>query len=417
VDDRGGVDGGHCQGGRVSSTPAPPAGVRGDPDTLDDLALACRRTAGALRNDADRVRRTDVGAWSGEAAQAFGRSVRGLPRDLSLAADSYDTVAGALRSYAADLRDLARAARRAEADQAEVAGLLRAEEHRLVGGVDAGAEAARERRMSAYEEQGAAIRRRLAALGGEAELSAGTATARVRSVCDAPQAPPGLFERLADGVGDWVAEHAQVLGEVSLVLKGVAAVAGVLSLVPGLAAVAVPIAVAAGVLALAIDAALASRGRASWAAVGVDAALTALPVARPAGVAVREVRTRLGTVVVYRVEGTPNSRVVIDADHNVRFTSRSTVYLNFGDKRRAHAYYEQKLADGLPGVQLKAFRVPRGVHRQLSLRAVDEHLARAFRDRPIRVDVTKAREQLGLRRHDVGELQRHILPGSGKVLR
>ena len=96
VDDGGGVDGDSCQGFPVSTTYGEQAAVRGDPDALDDLALTCRRTARALRADAARLRRADVSGWTGEAARAFMQSVHGLPRDLSLAADSYDTVAAAL---------------------------------------------------------------------------------------------------------------------------------------------------------------------------------------------------------------------------------------------------------------------------------------------------------------------------------
>lgn len=401
----------------MSSTHDRSTAVPGDPDALDDLALACRRTAGALRADAARLRAADVTDWSGRAARTFTQSVHGLPRDLSRAADSYDTVARALTTYAVDLRAVLAHARRAETEIDELAGMLLVDRQRLVGGLDPEAEALRERRITAYEQEQQAVRCRLGALGDDAALSAGTAACRVRSACDAPQAPPGLFERLTEGVGYWVETHADVLTDISLVLKGVAAVAGVLSLVPGLGPVALPLAIAAGVAALGIDAALASRRRASWTAVGVDAALTAVPAARPARVAVREVRTRLGSLVVYRVEGTPNTRIAMDADNNVTFQRRSMLYLNVGDRSRAEEYYRRKLADGMPGVQLKAFRVPKGKYRELSIRAVDQDLARTFRDRPQRVDISVARDQFGLRKADFRDMEKHIVPGSGRVLR
>lgn len=417
MDSRTGVDGDRCQGSGVSSTYARSAPSLGDPDVLDDLALACRGTAGALRDDASRLRGADVADWSGRAADGFAQSVHGLPRDLVRAADSYDTVARALSTYATDLRAVLRLARRADTELEELAGMLLVERHGLVGGLDPESVAVRARRIAAYEQEQQAVRRRLAGLVDDAALSAGSAACRVRSACDAPQAPPSLFERLADGAGDWVQAHAEVLTQVSLVLKGIAAVAGVLSLVPGLGVVSAPIAIAAGVAAVCIDAALASRRRASWSGVAVDAALTAVPAARPAGVAVREVRTRLGSVVVYRVEGTTNTRIAMDADNNVTFQRQSMLYLNVGNRSRAEDYYRRKLADGLPGVQLKAFRVPKGRYRDLSIRAVDQDVAKAFRDRPLRVDITVARDQYGLRKADFRELERHILPGSGRVLR
>lgn len=389
----------------------------GDPEALDGLALTCRRTAGSLRADASVLRNTDLAGWSGPAATAFIRSVRGVPRDLAAAADSYDTVARALTAYAADLRSLQRQARREELGLDELNGLLLAERHHLVGGLDAAAEGLRELRIRAYEDEQQAVRRRLGALADDVALSAGTATCRVRSACNAPKQPPSLFDRIVDGAGDWVEANAQVLTDISFALKGVAAVTGVLAFVPGLAPFVVPIGIVAGVAALAIDAALASRGRASWTAVGVDAALTALPAARPAQAAVREVRTRLGSVVVYRVEGTSNARISIDAHQNVSFQRRSMLYLNVGDRARAEEYYRRKLADGLPDVQLKSFRVPKRTYRELSIRAVDEQLAKAFKGRPLRVDTTVARDQFGLRRTDFRELEKHILPGSGRILR
>lgn len=417
MDDEPGVDKHRWHDYPVSLTYAQPITVRGDPDELERIAATCRRTAGSLREDVAQLRSTSVVGWSGPAASTYSRSVRDLPADLSKAADSYETVARALSIYAVDLRAVQRQARRGEAELDELDGLLVAEGHHLVGGVDPVAEALRERRMTAYEDEQQAVRRRLGALAADAALSAGTATCRVRSAADAPEQPPSLLDRLVDGAGDWVEANAQVLTDISFALKGVAAVTGVLAFVPGLAPFVVPIGIAAGVAALAIDAALASRGRASWTGVGIDAALTAVPAARPAQAAVREVRTRLGSVVVYRVEGTSNARISIDAQNNVSFQRRSMLFLNVGDRARAENYYRRKVADGLPGVQLKSFRVPKRTYRELSIRAVDEQLAKAFRGRPLRVDTKVARDQFGLRRTDFRELEKHILPGSGKVLR
>ena len=206
----------------MSTTYGEQAAVRGDPDALDDLALTCRRTARALRADAARLRRADVSGWTGEAARAFMQSIHGLPRDLSLAADSYDTVAAALMTYAAELRPLLMQARRAEGDLTDLSGLLLADRLQLVGGLDPVSDELRARRITAHEEEHAAVRGRLGVLGSEAELAAGTAACRVRSACNAPQEPPGLLERLADATGDWVEEHASELEAFSGALKVVA---------------------------------------------------------------------------------------------------------------------------------------------------------------------------------------------------
>ena len=417
MDDEPGVDEHRWHDYPVSLTYAQPITVRGDPDELERIAATCRRTARFLREDVAQLRSTSVVGWSGPAARTYSRSVRDLPADLSKAADSYETVARALSVYAVDLRAVQRQARRGEADLDEFDGLLLAERHHLLGGVDPTAQALRERRMQANEDEQRAVRRRLGALADDAALAAGTATCRVRSACDAPRQPPNLFEQIVDAAGDWVQDHARVLTDISFVLKTIAGIAGVLSLVPGFAVVCVPLGIAAGAAAVCIDAALASQRRASWASVGVDAAMTAVPGARPARVAVGEVRTRLGSVVVYRVEGTSNARISIDAQNNVTFRRRSMLYLNVGDRARAENYYRRKVADGLPGVQLKSFRVPKRTYRELSIRAVDEQLAKAFRGRPLRVDVSVARDQFGLRKADFRELEKYILPGSGKVLR
>jgi len=47
---------------------------------------------------------------------------------------------------------------------------------------------------------------------------------------------------------------------------------------------------------------------------------------------------------VYRVEGTPNTRVLIGENGEVAIVDpHKTLYLNFGDKARAEAYFAQKL--------------------------------------------------------------------------
>jgi hypothetical protein len=158
--------------------------------------------------------------------------------------------------------------------------------------------------------------------------------------------------------------------------------------------------------------------KASWAAVGVDAVSTAVPgISRIGGKVVREVRTRRGTVVVYRVEGTPNRRIVLDADNNVRFQKRSMLHVAVGQRAYAERYYAKKVRDGLPGAQLKSFRIPRSEHEALRLRAVAQADAKKFPRSPQVVDPTQAPDLYGLRRSDFRQLQETIVPGSGRVVR
>jgi hypothetical protein len=404
----------------MPTTPADAPAVPGDPDALDALARRCRGTAGGLRCDADLLRGAgEVDGWSGRAADAFSGSVRGLPRDLALAAHSYDAVARALATYAAELRATQARARRAEHDLAALGGRVLAESRVPVEpDADPATVAARQRRVELAHQEVADVRRLLAGLADDATVAASTAACRVRAAADAPREPPGLFERLVDGAGDWVDAHADVLGSISFVLRSVSSIAGALSAVPALNAVAAPIAVTTGVAALLIDAVLASRGKASWAAVGVDAVSTAVPgISRIGGKVVREVRTRRGTVVVYRVEGTPNRRIVLDADNNVRFQKRSMLHVAVGQRAYAERYYAKKVRDGLPGAQLKSFRIPRSEHEALRLRAVAQADAKKFPRSPQVVDPTQAPDLYGLRRSDFRQLQETIVPGSGRVVR
>lgn len=389
----------------MSTTYADGPAVPGDPDALDLLARRCRSTAGGLRSDVDLLRGTHrPPGWSGRAADAYARSVHGLPRDLARAADSYDVVARALATYAAELLAVQARARRVEEELRHVDALL-------------GAADAPPGRTAGLEQEQHALRCRLAALAADAELAASTAVCRVRSACDAPESPPGLLERLLDGAGDWVEQHAGVLADLSFVLQSISAIAGSLSFVPGLAAVAGPIAVAAGVAALVIDAALATRGRAAWVEVGVDAAVATIPGAGRLGrFAVREVRTRRGTVVAYRVEGRPNTRIAIDEDGDVSLTGRSMLYVNVGQRRRADDFLAQKVRGGLPDPQIKSFRIPKHELERLRRIAV-EQTDGAARRASHRVDPTMAPDQFGLRRWDFRELEKSIVPGSGRIVR
>lgn len=389
----------------MPTTYADAPAVPGDADALGLLARRCHGASRGLRADVDLLRGTHRPAdWSGGAATAYARSVRGLPRDLARAADSYDTVARALTTYAAELREVQGRARRVEVELHDIDARL---------AVDGAPPQLRDE----LEQERLALRRRLAALSDDAVLAAGTATCRVRSACDAPEEPPSLFARLVDAAGDWVEQHAGALTDISFVLKSISSIAGSLALVPGLGGVAGPIALAAGVAALVIDLALASRRRASWVDVGIDATVTAIPGAGRLGrVAVREIRTRRGTVVAYRVEGTPNTRIAIDQDGDVGLTGRTMLYLNVGQRRRADDFFAQKVRGGLPDPRMKSFRIPKRELERLRRVAVDQ-TDDVARRATHRVDTTLAPDQFGLRRWDFRELEKSIVPGSGRILR
>ena len=96
--------------------------------------------------------------------------------------------------------------------------------------------------------------------------------------------PSGLGA-LVSGFKNFVKDHVAGLQKLSGVLKGVSAVAGLLSFVPVVGEVAAPIALAAGAGALMIDASVKyATGKGSWASIAVDAGLMAMPgVGRLAG--------------------------------------------------------------------------------------------------------------------------------------
>lgn len=418
VDDRAGVDAVFRHSRRMPTT-YPVSGLAlGDPDALEDLARRCRRTANGLRADGVLLRSTTEHAqWSGSAATAFRRSVQHLPGELARAADSYDTVARALAAYAEDVRATARLARRVSDELSTIGAGVLAEQHALFGGVTGADAAARTRRVAALEVERSAAQCRLGTLSADLDHAAAVAARLVRSVSDAPREPPNVFERLADGVGDWVEGHAETLSDLSAALKVVSGVAGLLSLVPLLSSVMTPVAAVSGAAALLIDAALAARQRATWRGVAVGGALSLAGGSGLARFTVREVHLRTVSTRVYRVEGRPNQRILIDQQGDVRFQKRQMLYLNVGQRSRAEDYCRQKLLAGLPDAHLVAFRVRKAQIRELRSRAVDQSLSKQFPHAPHRVDVTQAPDQFGLWRHDFRELQKHILAGTGRVLR
>ena len=120
-------------------------------------------------------------------------------------------------------------------------------------------------------------------------------------------------------------------------------------------------------------------------------------------------------VRVFRVEGTPNSHVVIGEGGMVAIKEgNQTVFFNFGSKARAEQYLAQKIEKGLPGATVKSFEVPRSFLDDLRASAIDEDLAKILPNRPFRVDITKAPDQFGLRSEQIEALRRAIIQGTGQ---
>jgi uncharacterized protein YukE len=283
----------------------------GDPGALDGAARGVDG-AGRLFGDASaNVARLNSSGWTGDAAEAFRGQLADLPRDLDLAARAHQNTARALTGYGQGL-----VVRQRRADELELrAADLRRQEQAAVAEVNrlaARTAPADSPEFRSLKNQYDSARTRATGLGsdlqeviaearrlhGEHRSAASAAAGTIRNQADAPYEEPGWLSRGWNAVKGWIADHADVLQTISTVLKGVSAVLGVLSLVPGLQFLA-PFAIAAGGIALAIDVAVKlATGKGSWASIGLDAALTFLPVGRVANL-VRKVPgvTRATTAV------------------------------------------------------------------------------------------------------------------------
>ncbi|WP_325177687.1 DUF6862 domain-containing protein [Pantoea sp. 1B4] len=123
-----------------------------------------------------------------------------------------------------------------------------------------------------------------------------------------------------------------------------------------------------------------------------------------------------GTVTVYRVEGTPNTRVMIGDNGQVSITGNTTLYLNFGDKARALEFFEKRGSQNMDGAAIKTFEVPHSVLDDLRNTAVKESVARLpeNKGKPVIADPTKAKDQYGIRPEKLEELKDKIIQGTGR---
>ena len=120
-------------------------------------------------------------------------------------------------------------------------------------------------------------------------------------------------------------------------------------------------------------------------------------------------------VRVYRVEGSINRRVTVRTGGIVEIAGDKTLFLNFGDEKRALEFFEKRLSQGLDDAAIKSFDVPADFLDQIRSSAVPEQLAREFPNAPIAVDITKAADQYGLRPEQIEQLIAAIIQGSGTV--
>jgi hypothetical protein len=123
------------------------------------------------------------------------------------------------------------------------------------------------------------------------------------------------------------------------------------------------------------------------------------------------------TVIVYRVEGTPNTRVIINPDGTVAIVGndKSMLWLNFGSRARAEQFFAQKFGQSMPGLQMKSFEVPRSFLNEMRALAVDQGEAATYPGAPQIGDPTKAPDQFGLRQINIERLRGTIIQGSGQV--
>ncbi|HAM72269.1 MAG TPA: hypothetical protein DCM86_11555 [Verrucomicrobiales bacterium] len=121
------------------------------------------------------------------------------------------------------------------------------------------------------------------------------------------------------------------------------------------------------------------------------------------------------TVRVYRVEGEPNTRILVGEDGEVALAGNRVLFLNFGQRERADAFLARQRSAGLPGAVLKSFEVPGSYLRELDEAAVPEDLAAEFPDRPIRVDLDKAPDQFGVRPFEFDRLLEAVRQGTGQI--
>lgn len=140
----------------------------------------------------------------------------------------------------------------------------------------------------------------------------------------------------------------------------------------------------------------------------VENIVSASPLAAESGAG------KLATTV-YRVEGVPNTRIIIGEGGQVAIQGDEMLFLNFGDKARAEQFLAKRVSQGMQGAEVKTFEVPKSFLEELKASAVPESMAKEFPNSPLLVDPTKAANQFGLRPEQIEALKKAINQGTGKA--
>jgi hypothetical protein len=288
--------------------------LSGDPSSIRASAAVWAAFATDASTASSDVRSLDTSEFQGDEADSYRTKVSDdLPPRLDTTSQAWQLVSTALRGYANTLEDLqtrmaalkakagdqaatvdnaqdaltsARSADKAHAEsRQDAAEKLKPGEtlpadtyHGQAGGAQSSLSSAKQALQDTIDAA-ATVRaehtRALDACCGDIDRAKGMRFAD----------PPGFWGKLAESVGDWIKDHADVLTQLSSVLKTISGIAGLLALIPCLTPIMGPIALITGGAALAIDVGLKlATGQGSWLQIGVDA-LSMIPGARAAKLA------------------------------------------------------------------------------------------------------------------------------------
>ena len=288
----------------------------GDPASIRASARQWAAFAAAAGSAASGIRSLDTSEFSGDEAETYrDRITADLPKHLDTASTAWGVVAAALTTYASDLerhqQTMGTLATRAGNQQSTVDSYRTAVQHSRQSDQSHSLSLIRTRQQlepgesmpsDSYVSSTAANQRQLdtanAALQATYDAASTVRSENAESVrrCRAEidrakhmrfAKPPGFWGRLKNSVCDWIADHADVLQQISSVLKTISGIAGLLALIPipVVQEVMAGIALATGGAALLIDVGVKlATGKGSWTQIGLDA-LSMVPGARAAKVA------------------------------------------------------------------------------------------------------------------------------------
>lgn len=288
--------------------------LTGEPGSIRASATLWSSFAEAASGASADIKGLDTSEFEGDEADTYRSNVNeDLPPHLDTTATAWSMVATALNTYAGTLEELQSRMAGLQTKAADQAGAVSSAQHSLASAQSADkAHAASQQSAKNTLKPGETLPPDIyhgqtsgasSSLSGAQQALQDTidAAATVRSqhttaanacgdrIDEAKhlrfEKPPGFFGKLAESVGDWISEHADVLTAISSVLKTISGIAGLLALIPCLTPIMGPIALITGGAALVIDVGLKlATGEGSWLQIGVDA-LSMVPGMRAAKVA------------------------------------------------------------------------------------------------------------------------------------